>query len=306
MVHDIGHYTPMIKELESLGIGLVESVSDATNKSAVLTLSPHGHAPSVEDQILQEGRLAYDTTCPLVEKVEHFFDRYITNGDYFGVHYGKRSHIETKALVARAPDRVVVIENLEEAMAAEVPDPTKVLFTSQTTLLVSEAKRIADALRARGLQIKELPKGSICYATEDRQNSLKTAINQALEQTNGERVAVVVVGDTKSSNTTRLVELAQSYELKVLFVLQAAMLQKTDFKDASIVIITGGASVPHEKIDEAEKWFVQRGSTQIVKISATGAKDESRMNFKSTKVIDGTTRKIYTRSNWENGYPPVI
>jgi 4-hydroxy-3-methylbut-2-enyl diphosphate reductase len=135
-----------------------------------------------------------------------------------------------------------LVETAEDAARLAVEDPTKLAVLTQTTLSVDDTREVTDVLLARFPGIRLPRKGDICYATQNRQNAVKELVREA--------ELVLVVGAPESSNSNRLVELAEKSGARAHLVQSAADIDPAWIAGASCVGVTAGASAPEVLVDE--------------------------------------------------------
>src|SRR3990172_161029 len=136
----IVHNLHVVRDLQAKGAVFVEEETEAP-EGAVVVLSAHGVAPSVYANALGRGLTVLDATCPLVTKV-HLEARRFASDDRTIVLIGHAGHEEGEGTTGQAPDRTILIEDVEEARALRVPDPENLSYLTQTTLSVDETNQI--------------------------------------------------------------------------------------------------------------------------------------------------------------------
>lgn len=244
--HEIVHNQYVVESFKEKGAVFVESLEEVPEESVVM-FSAHGVSPEIR-QTAEERRLtALDATCPLVTKVHLEAIKYAKKG-YTIVLIGHEGHDEVIGTMGEAPEAIVLVEDEEDVERLEVADPSKLAFLTQTTLSVDDANRIIEALRKRFPTIESPPKGDICYATQNRQDAVKTLAPDA--------DVVVVLGSQNSSNSARLRELADLQGKAAFLVDGPQDLNREDFVDAGTVLITAGASAPESVVRETIDWLV--------------------------------------------------
>jgi 4-hydroxy-3-methylbut-2-enyl diphosphate reductase len=234
--HEIVHNRHVVEALRVKGAVFVEELADVPAGAHVI-FSAHGVSPAVRREAEARGLKALDATCPLVTKVHLEALRYAKKG-YTIVLVGHRTHVEVQGTLGEAPDHIVVVEDVAEAEALEVPDPTRVAYITQTTLSVDDCRAIVDVLRRRFPGIDEPAKDDICYATQNRQNAVKELAQRA-------RV-ILVVGAPASSNANRLVEVAAQHGATA-YLIEAPEDIRPEWI-AGDVGITAGASTPEHVV----------------------------------------------------------
>jgi 4-hydroxy-3-methylbut-2-enyl diphosphate reductase len=234
------HNVHVVNELTSLGAVFVTELDEVPEGSRVV-LAAHGVAPEVRVQATERRLAVVDATCPLVAKVHQEVRRYVARGQTV-ILIGHDDHEEVVGTVGEAPGRVVVVADASEAERIEVDDPTKVAYVMQTTLAVDDAEDAAAVLRRRFPKLTAPAQDDICYATSNRQ--------QALRDIAGECDVVLVVGSVNSSNSQRLVEVAQRAGAQAHLVDDAGDVDFGWLEGARRVGVTAGASAPPWLVDE--------------------------------------------------------
>jgi 4-hydroxy-3-methylbut-2-en-1-yl diphosphate reductase len=226
----------------------------------VTIFSAHGVASEIERRAGERGLPVIDATCPLVSKVHNEVKRYAAR-DATVFLIGHADHEEVVGTVGEAPARVVVVEDENAAARVEVDDPDNVAYVMQTTLAVDEAEGIAGRLRERFPSLVAPRSDDICYATSNRQT--------AVREIAAESELVLVVGSTNSSNSLRLVEVAQRAGAAAYLVDDATDVDLTWLRDVERVGITAGASAPPYLVDELVHALSALGPTDVREIRST-------------------------------------
>jgi 4-hydroxy-3-methylbut-2-enyl diphosphate reductase len=232
--HEIVHNRHVVDDFKSRGVTFVNHVSEVPEGS-ILVYSAHGISPAVRAEARARRLTEIDATCPLVTKVHMEVLRYARDG-YTIIFVGHRNHDEAVGTVGEAPDNIIVVESPEEVETLRVPDENKVAFVTQTTLSVSDAIRVIDALRRRFPKIRYPEKDDICYATTNRQD--------AVTQWSPEVDLVIVVGSRNSSNSLRLVERAKEQGKPAYLIDDQSEIDPAWFAGKNSVLVTAGASAP--------------------------------------------------------------
>src|SRR5439155_1691024 len=194
----IVHNLHVVRDLEAKGAIFVDEI-DQVPVGAVAVLSAHGSPPSVyEEAGLRELRLI-DATCPLVTKVHVEARRFAGEGRTI-VLIGHAGHEEVEGTSGQAPERTVLVQDLEDAAQVELPTGP-IAYLTQTTLSVDETGQIVEALKGRYPELQPPPREDICYATQNRQDAVKAIAPRA--------DVVLVIGSKNSSNSNRLAEVAR-------------------------------------------------------------------------------------------------
>lgn len=232
--HAIVHNRYVVKSLEQKGAVFVEDISEIPEGSIVI-FSAHGVSPKVREEARRRNLKVIDATCPLVHKVHKEVRKFAEEG-YTIILVGHRGHVEVEGTMGEAPDKVILVENLEDAERVEVPDANKVALTTQTTLSVDDTKEIIEVLRRRFPNIV-LPKADdICYATQNRQDAVKKLAKIS--------DVVLVIGSKESSNSNRLREVAEKVGSRAFLIEDESHIREEWLENVKAVGITSGASTP--------------------------------------------------------------
>ena len=152
------------------GVTFVDNIDEVPDGGLVV-YSAHGISPEVRRRAKERRLVEVDATCPLVTKVHMEVLRYVRDG-YTIIFIGHRKHDEAIGTVGEAPNSIIVVETPEEAASLKVKPNAKLAYVTQTTLSVSDAQRVIDALKLRFPNIRYPAKDDICYATTNRQNAV--------------------------------------------------------------------------------------------------------------------------------------
>jgi 4-hydroxy-3-methylbut-2-enyl diphosphate reductase len=186
-------------------------------------------------------RTVIDATCPLVTKVHSEIRRYAKRDNTVFL-IGHPDHEEVQGSIGEAPDDVIVVPDVDTARRVAPRDPSLVAYTMQTTLAVDEAEEIAGILRDRFPTLSAPRTDDICYATTNRQRAVR-AIAREVD-------LVLVVGSPNSSNSVRLVEVAQREGVPAYLVDDVTEIDLRWLTGAARVGVTAGASAPPHLVDE--------------------------------------------------------
>jgi len=266
----IVHNLHVVRDLQAKGAVFVEEETEAP-EGAVVVLSAHGVAPSVYANALGRGLTVLDATCPLVTKV-HLEARRFASDDRTIVLIGHAGHEEVEGTTGQAPDRTILIEDVEEARALRVPDPENLSYLTQTTLSVDETNQIVAVLRERFPSIQGPPREDICYATQNRQDSIKEVARRA--------DVVLVIGSDNSSNSRRLAEVARDLGTPAYLVDDESEVDPAWLEGAEVIGLTSGASAPERLVDRMLDWLAEHGATEVEEVRLA----EERLRFSDVRV----------------------
>nr|CTQ99100.1 4-hydroxy-3-methylbut-2-enyl diphosphate reductase (EC 1.17.1.2) [Kibdelosporangium sp. MJ126-NF4] len=182
-----------------------------------------------------------DATCPLVSKV-HAEARRLARDSVQIVLIGHADHEEIEGTLGEAPEAIQLVATPEDVAGVEITHPGRVAYLTQTTLAVDETATVVGRLREKYPQLLDPPTDDICYATTNRQ--------QAVAAIAAESDLVLVVGSANSSNSVRLVELAQRAGTPAYLIDDATQIRPDWLQGASTVGVTAGASAPQRLVEE--------------------------------------------------------
>jgi 4-hydroxy-3-methylbut-2-enyl diphosphate reductase len=234
--HEIVHNKHVVQRLRNEGAVFVENIDEIPEGSHAI-FSAHGVSPEVRKRAEKRKLQVLDATCPLVTKVHREAQRYAQK-DHTIILIGHHNHVEVKGTIGEAPEHTFVVGTVEEVSDLKIPDEKKVGYITQTTLSLDDTAEIITALKERFPEIKGPAKDDICYATQNRQNAVK-ALSKEVD-------LVLVVGAQNSSNSVRLLEVAETTGVKARRIESAAELDPEWLEEVRNVGITAGASAPED------------------------------------------------------------
>ncbi|MEE3329477.1 MAG: 4-hydroxy-3-methylbut-2-enyl diphosphate reductase [Myxococcota bacterium] len=232
--HEIVHNQHVVDDLRAKGAVFVDEPTDAP-KGAHIIYSAHGVSPLVREQASLQSLDAIDATCPLVTKVHNEVKRMVSEG-YEIVMIGHEGHVEVEGTMGQAPDRMVLVETVEDVECLELDNPERLGCVTQTTLSVDDTREIMAALKHRFPQVVLPKRDDICYATQNRQDAVKELAQSA--------ELVLVVGAPTSSNSNRLVEVAAKHGARSYLIQDTDQIDPDWLTGVKCVGITAGASSP--------------------------------------------------------------
>jgi 4-hydroxy-3-methylbut-2-enyl diphosphate reductase len=236
--HEIVHNRPIVERFRGRGVVFVDEITEVPNGGTLL-YSAHGVSPAIREASKARNLRAIDATCPLVTKVHLEAVKFAKEG-YTIVLIGHEGHDEVLGTMGEAPHAMVLVEDAADVAALTLPADAKLAFLTQTTLSVDEARVVIDALRAKYPQVTGPNKDDICYATQNRQEAVRTLVTEA--------DVVLVLGSQNSSNSQRLAEIAAATGRAAYLIDRASELRDEWFKPTDTVLVTAGASAPEEHV----------------------------------------------------------
>jgi len=201
-----------------------------------------------------------DATCPLVTKVHVQARRYADDG-YTVILIGHAGHEEVVGTMGEAPEATVLVQDVAEAEALELPVETRIAYITQTTLSVDETSEIIGVLRRRFPHVHAPRKEDICYATSNRQWAVKEML--------AEIDLLLVLGSRNSSNSNRLVDVARAAGVAGHLIDDETEIDERWLAGVRTVGISSGASAPERLVTRLCDWFRVRGVDQIEQFQMT-------------------------------------
>jgi 4-hydroxy-3-methylbut-2-enyl diphosphate reductase len=247
---EIVHNQHVVRTLADRGAVFVASEAEVP-EGATIILSAHGVAPSVREACAERNLRVIDATCPLVSKVHAEVRRYAARGATVLL-VGHDDHDEVIGTRGEAPDKVVLVEDLEQAWSVQVPDPENVALTTQTTLSLDDTSAIVEVLHRRFPALLRPASSDICYATQNRQDAVKEVVADGAD-------LVLVVGSRNSSNSMRMVEVARAAGAESYLLDKAEELDPAWLEGKRKVALTAGASAPEVLVQGVAAALVEAG-----------------------------------------------
>jgi 4-hydroxy-3-methylbut-2-en-1-yl diphosphate reductase len=235
----IVHNEHVVADLEERGAVFVDEL-DEVPTGATVVFSAHGVSPAVKRDAAERGLDVIDATCPLVNKVHAEARRFASEGHTIFL-VGHNGHEEVEGTLGEAPERIAVVESIDDIPQVTVDDPERVSFLTQTTLAVDETNEIVGALRDRYPALRGPRSDDICYATTNRQQAVRAVARDS--------DIVLVVGSRTSSNSKRLVEVSEREGTPAYLVDDERDVDVAWLVDAPTVGLTAGASAPEGLVD---------------------------------------------------------
>ncbi len=236
----IVHNTRVVGDLEGRGAVFVDELEQVPD-GATVVFSAHGVSPMVRAQAAERGLAVIDATCPLVSKVHAEARRFASDG-YTVALIGHAGHEEVEGTMGEAPDSMVLVQTPEDVAKLRPQDSERVAYLMQTTLSVDEAAEVSGALRERYPTVRAPGSDDICYATTNRQASVRAVA--------ADSDLVLVAGSANSSNSVRLVEACERNGTPAHLIDSAEDIQLSWLTGVSTIGLTAGASAPPAVVEE--------------------------------------------------------
>jgi len=247
--HEIVHNKFVVEELKAKGAVFVPELDEVPDDAPVI-FSAHGVPKAVPAAARARGLNYLDATCPLVSKVHRQAERLIAQGRHI-LFVGHAGHPEVVGTFGQVPDgRMTLIETIADAAAVAPEDPGRLAFLTQTTLSVDDTAEIVAVLRRRFPTIEAPRSEDICYATSNRQAAVKEIA--------GRCEAMLVIGASNSSNSLRLVEVAEREGTRARLVARGRDVDFGWLAGVRTLGITAGASAPEVLVREVVDALAER------------------------------------------------
>jgi 4-hydroxy-3-methylbut-2-enyl diphosphate reductase len=255
--HEVVHNKFVVDGLKERGAVFVDELSEVPDDSIVI-FSAHGVSQAVRTEANSRGLKVFDATCPLVTKVHMEVMRASKKGTEC-ILIGHHGHPEVEGTMGQydnADGGIYLVESVEDVATLKVKDPTKLYYCSQTTLSVDDTADVIDALRLQFPAIQGPRKDDICYATQNRQDSVR--------ELSSDCDLLLVVGAQNSSNSNRLRELAEKIGATAYLIADADCIQKSWLENAKNIGVTAGASAPEILVQGVVNRLKEWGATAAI------------------------------------------
>ncbi|MGE5242160.1 MAG: 4-hydroxy-3-methylbut-2-enyl diphosphate reductase [Bacteroidota bacterium] len=238
--HEVVHNRFVVNDLRTKGAVFVDELEQVPAGATVI-FSAHGVSRAVQEEAAQRGLRVFDATCPLVTKVHMEVVRHRNNGTEC-ILIGHARHPEVEGTMGQAQDGMHLVESVQDVARLKVRDEANLAYVTQTTLSMDDTARIVAALRERFPNIKGPKKDDICYATQNRQDAVKT-LAKLVE-------VMLVVGSPNSSNSNRLREVAEGEGVRAYMIDGPDDIRREWLAGARKIGLTAGASAPEVLVQQ--------------------------------------------------------
>ena len=242
------HNSFVSKELEQLGIITLDDTNASKAEllekidNGIVIFTAHGISQEIKNKALAKGLTCVDATCVDVLKTQNIIKEYLNKG-FDVIYFGKHNHPEANAVLSIS-NSIHLVTNSEDLNNLKINNE-KIFLTNQTTMSFLELDNLIKLARKKYLNI--IVQEEICNATSSRQLAI-TNLNDC--------DLLYVVGDNKSNNTNKLVDIAKNHGIKkVLLIQNFNDIKQEDFENVNKVYVTAGASTPPALIDEVVQYL---------------------------------------------------
>ena len=255
--HAVVHNRSVVADLSERGVVFVEDLDEVPDKATVI-LSAHGVSRAVIKESSRRWLNVYDATCPLVTKVHAEVRRFRSEGKEV-VMIGHAGHPEVEGTLGQCDSGIYLVEDLNGVNELQVKNPASLAYVTQTTLSVDDTTRIVTALRMRFPAIDGPRRGDICYATQNRQDAIRSIAQRA--------DVVLVLGSPTSSNSNRLREVAAESGADAHLIDDVSEIQPEWLEGCELVGVTAGASAPESLVVDVIDQLVVLGGELVTAIA---------------------------------------
>lgn len=253
--HEVVHNKFVVEDLRERGAIFVDELSEVPDVVIVI-FSAHGVSQAVRKEAEQRSLKVFDATCPLVTKVHMEVVRHSREGQEC-ILIGHHGHPEVEGTMGQYDNQnggdIYLVETEDDVAKLVVRNPEALFYVTQTTLSMDDTARVIDALRGRFAAIEGPKKDDICYATQNRQDAVRTL--------SADCDLLLVVGSPNSSNSNRLRELAERIGTEAYLIDSEDDIQLQWLEGKSAVGITAGASAPEVLVQKVVDYLQSLGAT---------------------------------------------
>jgi 4-hydroxy-3-methylbut-2-enyl diphosphate reductase len=253
--HEVVHNKFVVEDLRERGAIFVDELSEVPD-DVIVIFSAHGVSQAVRKEAEQRSLKVFDATCPLVTKVHMEVVRHSREGQEC-ILIGHHGHPEVEGTMGQYDNQnggdIYLVETEDDVAKLVIRNPEALFYVTQTTLSMDDTARVIDALRTRFPAIEGPKKDDICYATQNRQDAVRTLAADC--------DLLLVVGSPNSSNSNRLRELAERIGTEAYLIDSEDDIQLQWLEGKAAVGITAGASAPEILVQKVVDYLQSLGAT---------------------------------------------
>jgi len=257
--HEVVHNQFVVNNLKQKGAVFVDEINQVP-ENGIVVFSAHGVSQKVRKDANSTTSTIYDATCPLVTKVHKEVTRR-QKQNHQVVLIGHAGHPEVEGTLGQSNDikNITLVESISDVEELDFPTGIDISYTTQTTLSVDDTKEIVESLESKFSQIQSPKKSDICYATQNRQDSVKAIINNS--------DMLIVLGSKNSSNSNRLREIAEKNKKPAYLIDGVNDINPAWLNGINSIGITAGASAPEILVQEVVSYLLDHGANEVVEVS---------------------------------------
>ena len=256
--HEVVHNKFVVNNLKNKGAIFVDEIFEVPSGSVVI-YSAHGVSQAVRKEANDISAVIYDATCPLVTKVHKEVTRRQKNNHQV-ILIGHAGHPEVEGTLGQATENnnIDLVESIRDVEKIELEQGRDISFTTQTTLSIDDTNEIVEALKVKFPNIQSPKKSDICYATQNRQDSVKKVIKNS--------EILIVIGSKNSSNSNRLREIADNQGKPSYLVDGVEDIDNEWLNGINSIGLTAGASAPEILVQEVVSFLMSSGGTEVIEV----------------------------------------
>jgi len=255
--HEVVHNKFVVDGLKDRGAIFVDELHEVPDDNTVI-FSAHGVSKKVRKEAKDRGLKVFDATCPLVTKVHMEVSR-TSRKNIECILIGHAGHPEVEGTMGQYESEqggIYLVESVADVATLAVKDPAQLYYCSQTTLSIDDTSEVIDALRDKFPLIKGPRKDDICYATQNRQDAVRTIAAKV--------DLLLVVGAKNSSNSNRLRELSDKLGTPSYLIDTFADIKPQWLENVSKIGVTAGASAPAILIQQVISALKDFGGQEVI------------------------------------------
>ncbi len=254
--HEIVHNKYVVDSLENEGAIFIEELKDIKDKKRPVIFSAHGVPKSVPEEAKKLNLLYFDATCPLVSKIHREVENF-EKDDLPIILIGHQNHPEVIGTMGQTNKKIYLVEKVEDIEKIPLKKEMQIAYVTQTTLSIDDTQEIVLKIKSHFKNVIEPKKNDICYATTNRQKAVKEIANHC--------DYFLIIGSKNSSNSLRLVEVANNYGAK-----NSILIENIDafniniFNNIKSIGITASASAPEILVEKLIKKLSKKFKLNII------------------------------------------
>lgn len=271
--HEVVHNRTVVTELQKKGAIFVDELDEVPEGNLVI-FSAHGVSQAVRQEAESRDLQVFDATCPLVTKVHNQVQRF-SREQRETILIGHEGHPEVEGTMGQFEyaEKIHLIETEQDVQTLNLENPEQVSFVTQTTLSVDDTEAVISSLKSRFPDIKGPRTDDICYATQNRQDAVKTLAKQC--------DLLLVVGSANSSNSNRLRELGERLGVPAYLIDDASEIDPVWLEGVESVGVTSGASAPESLVEQVVARLNCDQNAEIINVVTR----EESMEFSLPKAL---------------------
>lgn len=235
------HNEEVVKDMKKRGVEAVKIEDLASLPKGTVIIRSHGVSRDVYNFVKNSGHRVVDATCPFVKKIHAIVSVQSGKGKTVVI-IGNPEHPEVMGIKGWGDENTYAVENIEQFINLGLKKDEEIIIVAQTTFNHKKFQEIIDKISLLGYDVRCF--NTICNATQERQAEAKKIASNV--------DAMIVIGDKKSSNTGKLVEICQEECKNTVFIQTLEDLNYDALLSVDSVGITAGASTPKHIIEEVQ------------------------------------------------------